>query len=64
MSKLFQMLLTTNDAFEIKRQKKRMDRLTEAKLAREEFLLKKKAEGGDIHYFKRQSFGPCFKKTV
>ena len=61
---LVQMLLTTSDIFQIAIAKRRMEKLLSTRLAREKFLEDVKEAGGDFHYFKKQEFGPAYKRTV
>ena len=57
-------LVSTRDLFEIVGARKRMDKSEYSKMTRETFLEKALKEGGDIHYFKVQTFGPSYKREV
>ena len=50
--------------FDIVGAKYRMDKLKAAKLCRDQYLEQMIQEGGDIHYFKCQTFGASYKRQV
>ena len=56
-------LSSMKDMFTVGVESKKMNRLENVKQTQEEYLKKIENEG-DIHYFKKQTFGPLHKRTV
>lgn len=57
-------LLSTKDIFTVKGTRFRMERSKNGKDARESFLENAEKHGGDIHYFKVQTFGLTNPRSV
>ena len=62
-SPIVNQLASVKDLFEIAGARKRMDTAECAKAQREKYL-ENAAKDGDVHYFKVQTFGPCYKREV
>ena len=57
-------ILSTKDMFSIITTKSVMDNLAHAKEERTKFLLIAEKDGGDLHYFKQQTFHAGHKRMV
>ena len=57
-------LLSTKDMFSLITTKSQMENLAYAKEARAKFLSIAEKDGGDLHYFKKQSFHTGHKRVV
>jgi hypothetical protein len=53
-----------NQLFKTAQIKKKMDYYEKVKKIQKEYREKIEADGGDFHYFKKQSFSEVYKKTV